>query len=160
MSSSHSDLVFRSRQNILEMLEYRGFDTSAYQNFCKEELDVLYEQNSLSILVDHKENSESCLVNYIKHDKMGQKKLKDILGDQGDGIYDDQLGMFSEKNIEEGLIKSNTKTIVLLLMSPSNTKTIVFVLIGTEVPALQKIANLYYNYSKKKRVTFMFRFLK
>lgn len=138
MSFNHNDLVFKSRQNILDMLEYRGFDTSSYQNFCKEELDVLYEQNSLSILVDHKENSESCLVNYIKQDKMGQKKLKDILGERGDGIYDEELGMFSERNIEDGFIKRNTKTVILLL-------------IGSEVPALQKIVNSYYNYSKKKK---------
>ena len=28
------------RQNILDMLEYRGFNTSTYQNFSREELDV------------------------------------------------------------------------------------------------------------------------
>lgn len=138
MTYSANELVWRSRQHILDMLEYRGFDTSSYQNFCKEELDVLANQNSLNILVDHREKEESCLVNYIKQEKLGQKKLKDILGDRGDGIYDEQFGMFSEKNIEDGIIKSNTKTVILIL-------------IGSEVPALQKIVNSYYNYSKKEK---------
>ena len=138
MNYSNNDLVFKSRQNILDMLNYRGFDISAYQNFCREELDVLYDENSLNILVDHKNNPESLLVHYVHHDKMTQKKLKDTLGDQGDGIYNHELGLFSNKNIEDGLIKSNTSTIILIL-------------IGTEVPALQKIADSYYNYSKKEK---------
>ena len=138
MNYSNNDLVFKSRQNILDMLNYRGFDISTYQNFCREELDVLYDENSLNILVDHKDNPESLLVHYVHHDKMTQKKLKDILGDQGDGIYNQELGLFSNKNIEDGLIKSNTSTIILIL-------------IGTEVPALQKIADSYYNYSKKEK---------
>ena len=138
MNYSNNQLVFMSRQNILDMLEYRGFNTSTYQNFSREELDVLYEESCLNILVDHKDNPESCLVHYVKHDKMTQKKLKDILGDRGDGIYNQELGLFSNKNIEDGLIKSNTSTVILIL-------------IGTEVPALQKIADSYYNYSKKEK---------
>ena len=46
--------------------------------------------------------------------------------------------MFSEKNIEDGAIKRNTKTVILIL-------------IGSEVPALQKIVNSYYNYSKREK---------
>lgn len=138
MNYSNNELVFMSRQNTLDMLEYRGFDTNAYQNFCREELDVLYNENGLNILVDHKSNPESLLVNYVHHDKMTQKKLKDILGERGDGVYDEEFGLFSKKNIEDGLIKSNTGTIILIL-------------IGTEVPALQKIVDSYYNYSKKEK---------
>ena len=58
MNYSNNDLVFKSRQNILDMLEYRGFDTNTYQNFSQEELDVLYDESCLNILVDH------CYLNY------------------------------------------------------------------------------------------------
>ena len=99
MNYSNNQLVFMSRQNILDMLEYRGFNTSTYQNFSREELDLLYEESCLNILVDHKDNPESCLVLYVKHDKMSLKKLKDILGDRGDGIYNQEQCLFSNKNI-------------------------------------------------------------
>ena len=69
---------------------------------------------------------------------MSQRSLKTILGDKGDGIFNEDLGLFSTKNIEDGFIKDNTKTVILIL-------------IGNEVPALQQIVNLYYSYSKKER---------
>ena len=138
MNFSNNDLVFKSRQHILDMLEYRGFNTASYQNFCREELDILTNENGLNILVDHKTNDESCLVNYVKKEKMSQKDLKTALGELSEGVFNDEFGLFSDKNIEEGVIKSNTKTVI-------------FILIGSEVPALQKIVNLYYNYSKREK---------
>lgn len=138
MNSNDNYLFYRTRQNILDMLDYRGFNTKSYQNFCKEELDILYEKNNQNILVNHKSKDESCLVHYVK-EKLGQKGLKNMLGDiTSIGAFNNKLGFFTDKNIEDELIKTNTKTIIIIIMA------------DISLTELQKILNSYYTFNKKE----------
>lgn len=143
MNSSNNYLFYKTRQNILDMLEYRGFSTKPYQNFCKEELDILYEKNTQNILVDHSSKDESCLVHYIK-EKISKNNLRTLLGDlKYNNSFNNKLGLFTDKNIEEGLIKENTKTIVIVIV----TNELITEPLMLE---LQKIVNSYYSFHKNE----------
>lgn len=143
MNSSNNYLFYKTRQNVLDMLEYRGYSTQSYQNFCKEELDILYEKNNQNILVNHKTKDESCLVHYVK-DKISKNNLRALLGDiKYNNSFNNKLGFFTDKHIEEGNIKNNTKTIIIIVV----TNEIITEPLMLE---LQKILNSYYTYNKKE----------
>ena len=55
--------IYKSRKNILEILEERGFDVSDYNNFTYDELHTMIQNQQLDLLLKKKDESKKV---YIK----------------------------------------------------------------------------------------------
>ncbi len=112
--SVHTDLdkIFISRKIILEMLEYRGYDTSKYQNYLKQELQILFSSDKLHMFVNHKNQDRSLLVYYIEStgSKINQKQLKFL------------MNSFSEKT-DNKFINENTDTVIIISLDTISDTT-------------------------------------
>jgi DNA-directed RNA polymerase subunit H (RpoH/RPB5) len=84
-----ADILLRSRQTILDMLDTRGYDTSVYRNIAPEQVLTLAEGHSraLDIIVPKRADSnapcERAVVVYVLQDRIRQK-----LGTFRRDIYD------------------------------------------------------------------------
>lgn len=92
-----NNLIYKSRKNILEMIEERGFSTSKINRFTEDEMNLQIDNHlkggftsssnlsSLDIFVKNSETGEKLVVKYNLDDKF--KKSKKLLT-QLDEIYD------------------------------------------------------------------------
>lgn len=99
------DKVFISRKIILEMLEYRGYDASIYEQFTKEEIKVLMNNSKLNMFVEHKTQDRTLLIHYF------------ALTDNATSIKTQQIKSVLETlNVEsnKSVIKDNTDTVILV----------------------------------------------
>lgn len=62
--NSNIQNIFKSRITILDILKYRGFDVSTYENFTINEINVLNNNNQLDILVNNNNNNKKVYVKY------------------------------------------------------------------------------------------------
>jgi DNA-directed RNA polymerase I, II, and III subunit RPABC1 len=63
-STDHIISIYKSRGNLLEILEERGFDTSEYNNFTITEIGILTDSNQLDMLVENKTTKKKTYVKY------------------------------------------------------------------------------------------------
>lgn len=147
-SDKYKEYVIKSRENILKMLNYRGFNTDKYNNFTDDELEIYYNENALNMLVEHKENDESCLIYYLRSEKTNPKSFRLLLGSNTDGTINLNVGLFDKKNYEQGLLKENTKTIIFIFIINEIFST--FLKKDEELPQQQKTINFYHNFYKKQ----------
>ena len=57
--------ISKSRKNILEILEqYQNYEVSDYSNFSMHEIDTMYTNNQLDMLVKHKNSEKKTYVKY------------------------------------------------------------------------------------------------
>lgn len=114
MSSKLTELdkIFISRKIILEMLDYRGYDISQYNNYINDELKLLLVNGKLDIIVNHRSQNRSLLVHYIESTggKISPKQLKTVL-----------LGLKTQ--IDDKIINDNTDT-VIIISNDSITETV------------------------------------
>ena len=54
--------IIKSRKILIQMLEYRGYNTSELYLINDNDLQDLYINNKLDILIDHKSDDKSLLV--------------------------------------------------------------------------------------------------
>lgn len=84
MSNSNRILrLYKSRKTILEILEkYQGFDTSDYSEFSINEIDTMYSNNQLDMLVTNEStNSKTYIKYYLDSKQIRPQNLDDIIED-------------------------------------------------------------------------------
>ena len=62
--NSNIENIYKSRCNILDILKYRGFDISSYENFTINEINILNNNNQLDILVKNNTTNKNVYVKY------------------------------------------------------------------------------------------------
>jgi len=61
---SHIEDIYNSRLNILNILKYREFDISTYENFTINEINILNDNNQLDMLLENTTNNKKVYVKY------------------------------------------------------------------------------------------------
>ena len=56
--------VFKSRENLLTILESQGYDTEGYKEFSISEIHIMFKNNQLDMLLTKKDNSKKVYVKY------------------------------------------------------------------------------------------------
>ena len=62
--NSNIENIYKSRCNILDILKYRNFDISSYENFTINEINILNNNNQLDILVKNNTTNKKVYVKY------------------------------------------------------------------------------------------------
>ena len=101
MTSNNTILkISNSRRNILEILElYQGYDVSAYKNFSINEIDAMYSNEQLDMLVKHKEQDKKTYVKFYVNKTLRNNVLDNMIST-----------LFDEEQLRE---KDNLIVIVL-----------------------------------------------
>lgn len=121
------ELIYRSRENILDMLETRNYNTKAYRNYSNDTLNTLYDKHEqgkfsaepsispLDIKVDSKVNDSKIIIKYRLDEKFkNTSSLKKLVKQ----IYD-----------EHQLTENDTLIILVvnkILLKPNNYENTVF----------------------------------
>lgn len=77
--------VFKSRKTVLELMEKRGFDIKQYANFSINEIDAMYTNNQLDMLLTNDETEQKAYIKYY----LSAKQIKpDSLDDIIEDLFD------------------------------------------------------------------------
>ena len=63
------NLVFKSRNNILDILKFRGFNVDNYIDYSINEVHLLIESNQLDMLVTNETTGQKVYLKYFNLDK-------------------------------------------------------------------------------------------
>jgi DNA-directed RNA polymerase subunit H (RpoH/RPB5) len=92
--------VYKSRKTILELMEKRGFNVDEYSSFSINEIDAMYTNHQLDMLISHKSNQKKTYIKYY----LSAKQIKP------DGLDDIVEDLFEIENV---LTKSDTLVVVV-----------------------------------------------
>ena len=73
--------IFRSRKVILNIAEGRGFDISDYDNFSINEIQILYTNKQLDMLLEHPETGKKIYYKYHLATKVSKHHIYDYVED-------------------------------------------------------------------------------
>lgn len=79
-NNNHVISIFKSRNNLLEILESRGFDISNYSNYTINEIGILVETNQMDMLLEN-ENKKKIYVKYYINKVLKTQNIYDIVED-------------------------------------------------------------------------------
>lgn len=100
--------ISKSRKNILEILEqYQNYEVSDYSNFSMHEIDTMYTNNQLDMLVKHKNSEKKTYVKY-------NITTKPIRTSYIDNIIEDLYTI-------ENVLTKGDNLILILLEDPNDT---------------------------------------
>jgi DNA-directed RNA polymerase subunit H len=91
--------IYNSRKNILEILESQGYDTSGYAEFSSNEIDAMYSNSQLDMLISKPSDEKKV---YIKYFLQSKQMLKENLDDFVEDLF----------TIESILTKNDTLVII------------------------------------------------
>ena len=92
--------IYKSRNNILEILDSQEYDVTEYTEFSINEIDMMYTKNQLDMLLKHKTDNRKIYIKYYLTSKqIKPQNLEDVIED-----------LYSIDNI---LTKSDTLIIVI-----------------------------------------------
>ena len=84
MSSTSSNrilTIYKSRKTILDLLDYLEYSVDDYTGFSINEIDAMYVNSQLDLLVTHKKNQKKVYVKYFISSKIRAKDLDEIIED-------------------------------------------------------------------------------
>lgn len=83
MSNNNQILnIFKSRTNILQIMESNGYDIDDYSNFSINEVDAMFSNNQLDMLIENTANKQKTYIKYYLSAKQLRKgNLDDIIED-------------------------------------------------------------------------------
>lgn len=74
--------IYKARRNILTLSEYRGFDTSGYNEFSINEIDTIYKNSQLDMLIENEETGiKSFIKFYLDNKQLRPQNLDSIIED-------------------------------------------------------------------------------
>ena len=74
--------IYKARRNILTLSEYRGFDTSGYNEFSINEIDTIYKNSQLDMLIENEETGiKSFIKFYLDNKQLKPQNLDSIIED-------------------------------------------------------------------------------
>ena len=75
-NSTRVNKIYKSRHVLLEQLEDRGYNTDDYNHFSINEIDAMFVNNQLDMLVKHTENDKQVYIKYYFTLKSNTKQMK------------------------------------------------------------------------------------
>lgn len=102
--------VYKSRMNLLDMLEQYGYDVSDYVNFSTNEIDAMFSEQQLDMLMSNK-NGTKC---YVKYFVSNQTQTKTMRVQALDEIIEDLY-------YTEAVLKKQDTLIVVIDNDPNDT---------------------------------------
>tara|TARA_Y100000589_G_C27131945_1_gene620963 strand:+ start:877 stop:1518 length:642 start_codon:yes stop_codon:yes gene_type:complete len=111
--SSNTDIInilYNSRETIMEMLKHRGYDTSEYSNFSYNEIKLMYTEKQLDINVKNSENKQISMY-YLIYKKERNQSLNNFLEEK----YEE----FTEDN--DDFEPANNSIIIILKDKPNQS---------------------------------------
>ena len=83
MSNNNQILnIFKSRTNILQIMESNGYDIDDYSNFSINEVDAMFSNNQLDMLIENTTNKQKTYIKYYLSAKQLRKgNLEEIIED-------------------------------------------------------------------------------
>lgn len=83
MSNNNQILnIFKSRTNILQIMESNGYDIDDYSNFSINEVDAMFSNNQLDMLIENPTNKQKAYIKYYLSAKQLRKgNLEEIIED-------------------------------------------------------------------------------
>ena len=89
--------IYKSRRNILTILkDYRGYDTTQYESFNIHELEQMYINNQLDMLITNKDTNKKIFIKYNLQTKQGVCSFSKL---KSSDIYDNIEDIFDIENI-------------------------------------------------------------
>ena len=79
-SNSHIISVYKSRQNILDILQERGYDITQYNNFTFNEIGIMVETDQLDLLIEHS-SKKKVYIKYYINKILKQQNIYEIVED-------------------------------------------------------------------------------
>jgi len=74
--------IYKARRNILALSEYRGFDTSGYNEFSINEIDTIYKNSQLDMLIENEETGIKTFIKfYLDNKQLKPQNLDSIIED-------------------------------------------------------------------------------
>lgn len=74
--------IYKARRNILALSEYRGFDTSGYNEFSINEIDTIYKNSQLDMLIENEETGTKSFIKfYLDLKQLKPQNLDSIIED-------------------------------------------------------------------------------
>ena len=105
ISSQTISLIAKSRTNLLEQLEYQGYDVSPYSEFSIEEINAMFLNKQLNMTLNGDKNKKTYVVYHI------EKTLrKENVNDYVEKIY----------NVEQ-LLTQNDMLVIIMKTQPNDT---------------------------------------
>jgi DNA-directed RNA polymerase subunit H (RpoH/RPB5) len=80
-SSNRILSIYKSRKNILELLDDQEYDVNEHNGFSINEVDAMVVKSQLDILIRHKTNEQKVYVKYYLSSKIRTKDLDEIIED-------------------------------------------------------------------------------
>ena len=72
--------IYKARKTILSLCENRGFDTSDYNEFGIDDVNTMYYNDQLNLILDNEyENSKMCIHFYLDKKQIKPQNLDDIV---------------------------------------------------------------------------------
>ena len=82
MSNNNQILnVYKSRNNILDILKLQGYDVSDYETFSINEIDAMLINNQLDMLVENNETKQKTYIKYYSSKQIRPNILDEIIED-------------------------------------------------------------------------------
>lgn len=99
--------IYKSRLTIMELLHKQGYDTEEYQGFSINEIDAMYTNTQLDMLVTHKKTQQKTFVKYyLTAKQIRPANLDDVIED-----------LYSIENI----LTKNDTLIIIIEDEPNDT---------------------------------------
>lgn len=105
-NNSHIVNIYNSRKNLLEILEFRGFNIENYKNFSINEMSTLFDNNQLDMLIENENINKKIYVKYYVAKVIKAQNLYDIIDD-----------LFNLENI----LTKNDDLIIVIKDEPNET---------------------------------------
>jgi hypothetical protein len=70
--------IYTSRNNLMDILEKNGYDTSEYKEFGMEHIATMIEHDQMNLLLDKKDKSKKIYVKYYIKTKMSPAELRNL----------------------------------------------------------------------------------
>ena len=81
MNNSNIVSIFKSRQNLLDILKERGFNIDKYTNFTINEIGVLSDTNQLDMLIEDDKTKKKIYVKYYVSKLLKMQNIYDMIQD-------------------------------------------------------------------------------
>jgi len=113
MSNNTILKLFKSRTNILEQLQYLGYNVDDYTNFSQTDIDNMFRTNQLDMLLTNTETGRKILVRYAQTNsinKMLTNIIHQIFNIERILTAEDTLVIIQDEEPNESLLDSLSKT--------------------------------------------------
>jgi len=82
MSNNNQILnVYKSRNNILDILKLQGYDVSDYETFSINEIDAMFNNNQLDMLIENPDSKQKSYIKYYSSKQIRPNILDEIIED-------------------------------------------------------------------------------